>query len=406
MGAVFGPVVFLWIVFGAILGGAVHDYMTGMVSCRNGGASIVELSRKYLGNVIQKVMCVVIFCLLILVVTVFISAPAALLSKLTSSSLNATFWMIVIIVYYLLAAVLPVDKIIGKLYPVFGILLAVMAAGILGGIVFGGYTLPEITLQNLDPNGLPVWPFMFVTVACGAISGFHGTQSPMVAKCLTSERKGKRVFGGAMIAESVIALIWAAAGVAFYGATEALNSALAAEGQAGVVYEMSRALLGTVGSVMAIVGIVVCPVTSGDTALRAVRLMVAERLHIPQKSLKSRLLLTVPLLALCVFISQVDYSVLWRYLAWTNQVLAMFFLWVITAYLIKEGKHRLGSLITAIPAAFMSGVTATYILAAPEGLQLSTAIAYPVGAVVALIPLVIYVIKLKERLTAPKQLEA
>ena len=224
MGACFGPVVFLWIVFGAILGGGVHDYMSGMISERHDGASIAELSGIYLGAGAKWVMRLFSVLLLLLTGTVFVTSPAALLARLSPGSLNLTFWIILILAYYILATLLPIDKVIGRLYPVFGVVLIVMAAGILFGIVRGGYTIPELTLANLHPEELPVWPYMFVTVACGAISGFHATQSPMIAKCITSEKQGRKVFYGAMLAESIIALVWAAGGVAFYGTTGVLQT--------------------------------------------------------------------------------------------------------------------------------------------------------------------------------------
>ena len=269
MGACFGPVVFLWIVFGSILGGAVHDYMSGMISCRHKGASIAELSGDFLGNAAKWIMRVFSIVLLTLTGTVFVNSPAALIARLTPAALNEQFWIVAILLYYVLATLLPIDKLIGKLYPVFGVILIVMALSVLGGLFFGGYTIPEITLKNLHPTGLSVWPFMFVTVACGAISGFHATQSPMIAKCITSEKQGRTVFFGAMIAESVIALIWAAAGVAFYGATDILNEAISTLGQSGAVYEISNTMLGVVGGALAVVGVVLCPITSGDTAFAA-----------------------------------------------------------------------------------------------------------------------------------------
>ena len=225
MGAVFGPVVFLWIIFGSVLGGAVHDYMSGMISSRHGGDSISELSGVYLGNLAKWIMRIFSVVLLVLCGTVFVTSPAALLAKLTPDHLNGTFWAIVVLIYYLLATLLPIDKLIGKLYPVFGVLLIVMALAVLGGILFSGgkFVIPELSLQNLHPAGTPIWPYMFITVACGAVSGFHATQSPMIAKCITGEKEGRKVFYGAMISESVIALIWAAAGVAFYGTTKMLN---------------------------------------------------------------------------------------------------------------------------------------------------------------------------------------
>ena len=384
MGACFGPVVFLWIVFGSILGGAVHDYMSGMISSRNGGASIAELSGVYLGNAAKWVMRIFSIVLLILCGTVFVTSPATLIAKLTPGFLNESLWVVVILLYYVLATLLPIDKLIGRLYPVFGVILIVMALGILGGVIFGGYTIPEITLEDLHPKGLPVWPFMFVTVACGAISGFHATQSPMIAKCITSEKQGRGVFYGAMIAESVIALIWAAAGVAFYGATEALSDAISALGQSGTVYEISKTMLRDVGGVLAVIGVVVCPITSGDTAFRSARLILAEITHLDQKKIRSRLIITLPLLGIGAVLTRLDFNVLWRYFSWSNQTLAMIALWVATAYLIRENKGFFTALLTALPAAFMAAVSMTYILMAEEGFGLSAGIAYPAGCVFAL----------------------
>ena len=397
MGACFGPVVFLWIVFGSILGGAVHDYMCGMVSSRHRGASIAELSGTYLGTFAKWGMRLFSIVLLVLTGTVFVNSPAALIARLTPAALNETFWIVVILLYYVLATLLPIDKLIGKLYPIFGVILIVMAVSVLAGTVFGGYTIPEITLQDLHPKGLPVWPFMFVTVACGAISGFHATQSPMIAKCITSEKQGRAVFYGAMIAESVIALIWAAAGVAFYGTTQLLNDALTGLGQSGTVYDISKTMLGTVGGVFAVVGVVVCPITSGDTAFRSARLILAEITHLDQKKIGNRLLITLPLLALGALLTQLDFNVLWRYFSWSNQTLAMIALWVATAFLIREGRYRLGSLITALPATFMSAVSFTYILMASEGFGLSASLAWPAGVVFALALFCLYLMRLRRQ---------
>ena len=396
MGACFGPVVFLWIVFGSILGGAVHDYMSGMISCRHGGDSIAELSGVYLGNAARWIMRIFSIVLLTLTGTVFVNSPAALIAQLTPAALNEQFWIVVILLYYVLATLLPIDKLIGKLYPIFGVILIVMAVSVLGGIFFGGYKIPEVTLADLHPEGLPVWPFMFVTVACGAISGFHATQSPMIAKCITSEKQGRAIFYGAMIAESVIALIWAAAGVAFYGATDVLNNAISTLGQSGTVYEISNTMLGVVGGALAVVGVVVCPITSGDTAFRSARLILAEITHLDQKKIKNRLIITLPLLAVGAVLTQLDFNVLWRYFSWSNQTLAMISLWVATAYLVKEGKHPWASLLTALPAAFMSAVSMTYILMASEGFGLSQGIAYPVGAVFAVALFVTYVVLMRK----------
>ena len=396
MGACFGPVVFLWIVLGAVIGGGVHDYMSGMISERHDGASIAELSGIYLGNGARWVMRIFSVLLLILTGTVFVTSPAALLARLTPDSLNVTFWIIVILIYYMLATLLPIDKVIGRLYPVFGVVLIIMAAGIMFGIVSGGYYLPELTLDNLHPEGLPVWPYMFVTVACGAISGFHATQSPMMAKCITSERQGRKIFYGAMLAESVIALVWAAGGVAFYGATGGLNEALSSLGQSGVVYDISTGMLGTVGGILAIVGVVACPITSGDTAFRSARLILAEITGLDQKIIRNRLMITVPLLAVGTILTQLDFNVLWRYFSWSNQTLAMISLWVATAYLLKKQQNRINSLMTALPAAFMSAVSMTYILMAKEGLRLSGGIAYPVGIIFALAMFFCYVVSARK----------
>ena len=391
MGACFGPVVFLWIVLGSILGGAVHDYMSGMISSRNKGASIAELSGIYLGSVAKWGMRLFSIVLLVLTGTVFVNSPASLIAKLTPEALNDTFWIVVILLYYVLATLLPIDKLIGKLYPIFGIILIIMAVSVLGGTVFGDYVIPELTLENLHPDGLPVWPYMFVTVACGAISGFHATQSPMIAKCITSEKQGRRIFYGAMIAEAVIALIWAAAGVAFYGATDILSAAIKSEGQSGVVYEIAKQMLGTVGGILAVVGVVVCPITSGDTAFRSARLILAEVTKLDQKKIKNRLLITFPLLGIGAALTQMDFDVLWRYFSWSNQTLAMISLWVATAYLLKNGKKKIYSLLTALPATFMSAVSMTYIMIAKEGFELGKGISYAAGAGFALALFVVYI---------------
>ena len=393
MGACFGPVVFLWIVFGSILGGAVHDYMGGMISERHNGASIAELSGIYLGKPVLYIMRIFSVLLLLLTGTVFVTSPAALIAKLTPNVLGNTFWIVVILIYYVLATLLPIDKVIGKLYPVFGVILIVMALSIAGGIIFiPKYTMPELTLTNLNPEGLPIWPFMFITVACGAISGFHATQSPMMAKCITSEKEGHKVFYGAMIVESVIALIWAAAGVAFYGTTHALSDALTSLGQSGTVYEISKQMLGNIGGILAIVGVVVCPITSGDTAFRSARLILAEWTRLDQKNIRNRLIITLPLLGISTILTQLDFNILWRYFSWSNQTLAMISLWVATSYLLKVKKNRWTSLITAIPAAFMTAVSVTYILVAGEGLKLSYQIGYPIGLGAAVLLFVIYMV--------------
>ena len=404
MGAVFGPVVFLWIVLGSILGGAVHDYMSGMISSRHRGASIAELSGSYLGKAAKWVMRIFSVILLVLCGTVFVTSPAGLLDKLTPGWMNGSFWTVVILVYYLLATLLPIDKLIGKLYPVFGVLLIVMAGAVIGGILFSGgtYTIPELSLRNLHPEGTPVWPYMFITVACGAVSGFHATQSPMIAKCIQTEKAGRTVFYGAMISESVIALVWAAAGVSFYGTTQLLNDALQS-GASNVVYEISTGVLGGFGGVLAVAGVVVCPITSGDTAFRSARLILAETFHLEQKSIKNRLLITIPLLGIgglltwFAIANDKGFQTIWRYFSWSNQTLAMIALWVSTAYLLKKGKFRFGSLLTALPAAFMTSVSLTYILMANEGFRLDRSVSCIAGAAAAAVLLVIYLAALRKK---------
>jgi len=393
MGACFGPVVFLWIAFGAILGGAVHDYMSGMISERHDGASIVELANIYLGHTTGWVLRIFTVPILVLAGTVFVTSPAALLAWLTPDFLGTPFWVAVILLYYILATIMPIDKIIGKLYPLFGAALLLMAASIVYGIFAGGYTIPEITLQNMHPSDLPIWPFMFITVACGAISGFHSTQSPMAAKCIKSEKTGRIIFYGAMLTESAIALIWAAGGMAFYGETGNLAKALTSLGQSGTVFEISTGMLGSAGGLLAIIGVIACPITSGDTAFRSARLILAEITKVDQKSLRGRLMTALPLLAFGALLTQLDFNVLWRYFAWANQTLASVALWIATTYLLKRNPSRIAALITALPAAFMTAVSLTYILIAPEGFRINIYAGYLAGIICAV---VLFVLRLRK----------
>ncbi|MGE4588788.1 MAG: carbon starvation protein A [Acidaminococcaceae bacterium] len=378
-GALWGPVVFLWIVFGTIFAGAVHDYLSGMISLRNNGASISEVVGKYLGPQMKSVMRVFSVVLLVLVGTVFMTGPAMLLVKLTGMKLIV--WLGVIVIYYFLATLLPIDQVIGRIYPLFGICLIIMAVGVGGGIVLEGYQIPELTLTNMHPAGLPIWPLMFITVACGAISGFHSTQSPMMARCLMNEKHGRMVFYGAMVSEGIIALIWAAAGVAFYNSTGGLAAALKAGGPGGVVYDVCFGLLGGVGGILAMIGVIACPITSGDTAFRSARLTLADWFKLDQAKSASRLYLAVPLLGVGTILSQMNFSIIWRYFAWTNQTLAMIVLFAGAVYLYRECANKAYCWLAAIPATFMSVVVSTYILQAPEGLKLPVSISYPAGLV-------------------------
>lgn len=366
-GALWGPVVYFWIVFGTIFAGGVHDYFSGMLSERHNGASISEIVGIYLGPQMKTVMRIFAVVLLVLVGTTFSTGPAGLLALLTPKSLNVTFWLAIILVYYFLATLLPIDKIIGRFYPFFGAALIVMCVGVGGGLVVQGYELPEMwnSFANLHPRALPIWPLMFITVACGAISGFHATQSPMMARCITSEYQGRKVFYGAMVAEGVIALIWAAAGVSVYNGTQGLwDATTSLAGQSALVYDICIRVLGPVGGVLAMIGVIVCPITSGDTAFRSARLTLADWFGIDQKPRTKRLLISVPLLLCGALLSNMNFQVIWRYFSWSNQTLAMIALWAAAVFLCKV-HHNFWPL--AIPATFMSAVSSTYILVAPEG---------------------------------------
>ena len=367
-GALFGPVVYFWIVLGCIFAGSVHDYLCGMMSIRHQGASVSELTGIYLGNGMRQVMRVFSVILLVMCGVVFTTGPAGLLSRLFDGTPGESFWIWAVLLYYFIATFVPIDRIIGKIYPLFGACLIAMAVGVAGSLLGSGkFLMPEVWehFGNEHALGTPVWPFMFITVACGAISGFHATQSPMMARCMTDERQGRKVFYGAMISEGIIALIWAAAGVSCYESSQALLSAGA--GSSTVVYEICQTTMGKVGSVVALLGVIVCPVSSGDTAYRSARLTLADWFSLDQSDYRKRLVLTVPLLLAGALICRMDYNIVWRYFSWSNQTLAMITLWAASVYLRKEGKNWR---FTAVPATFMSAVTTTYFVAAPECLGL------------------------------------
>ena len=412
-GALWGPVVFLWITFGTIFAGGVHDYFSGMLSERNDGASISEVCGIYLGNGMKNVMRVFSVVLLVMVGTVFAVGPAGLIVTLFQNGgfsgivTNTEFWLWIVLAYYFIATFLSIDKIIGKIYPIFGICLIIMAVGVGFGILTNpAYEIPELWTHfyNMEPTGKPVWSFMFITVACGAISGFHATQSPLMARCMKSERQGHMVFYGAMVCEGVIALIWAAAGCSIYEVTNGLNTglqAILANGQSAAIYDVCSKTMGGVGVALAMLGVIACPITSGDTAFRSARLTIADWFKIDQEDFKKRLALCVPLLLVGAFVGHLDYSIVWRYFSWTNQTLAMIVLWTASMYLYQQKKNYW---ITAVPATFMSAVSATYFLLGDECLgQLinskdasgatiyNTAVAYPVGILFAVLLLGIFI---------------
>lgn len=396
MGAIYGPSAFLWIVFGTIFGGAVHDYFSGMLSLRNKGVSLPELGGKYMGKIFKQCMRVFTLLLMVLVGTVFIAGPAGLLANLTPSVLDFTFWAVVIFIYYVLATLLPIDKVIGKIYPIFGFALLFMAVGILVMMVWHWAPIPEAIPANLhnmhpEPDKYPLFPMLFISIACGAISGFHATQSPLMARCLKNEKQGRRIFYGAMVAEGLVALIWAAAAMSFFGSVGGLQTFLAENGNnaAVVVDKIAHSWLGKVGGLLAIIGVIAAPITSGDTAFRSARLIVADFIKLNQKPLRNRLYISVPLFVVGFILLQINFDILWRYFAWANQTLAAATLWVITVYLVNEKKCYW---ITLLPALFMTMVVSTYIVMAPEGMQLSSTIGYIAGGVCTLITGILFFI--------------
>lgn len=380
-GALFGPIVYLWIVFGCIFGGAVHDYLVGMISERENGASVSEIVGKYLGTGMAYVMRVFSVVLLVMCGVVFTKGPADLLAMLTPKILDAKFWLIIVMVYYFIATFLPIDKIIGRIYPIFGVCLMVMAIGVGGVMVFNpNFNMPELfnNFSSQHAQGLNPWPFMLITVACGAVSGFHATQSPLMARCLKDEREGRKVFYGAMISEGIIALVWAAAGVTCYESSQALLAAGA--GSSKVVYEVCIKTMGAFGGVIAMLGVIACPISSGDTAYRSARLTLADWFKLDQSKWQNRILLTIILLGAGAIILNLDYNVVWRYFSFSNQTLAMIVLWAESVYLLNSNKNYI---ITLIPAIFMTAVTSTYFLVAKECLG-QFGIPYSVGVIFGL----------------------
>ena len=340
LGALYGPSALLWIVAGSIFAGAVHDYFSGMLSVRDNGASIPEVVGNYMGMTARQIMRVFSLLLLVLVGVVFVLGPAKLLGQLTG--FNVPLLTAIIFLYYFLATVLPIDKIIGRLYPVFGALLLFMTFGVLGGLIAGGYDiLPNMDFTvNTHPKDLPIWPLLFITLSCGAISGFHSTQSPLMARCLKNESKGRLVFYGSMIVEGIIGLIWATAGLSFYDNPGVLQAAIASGSPAGVVNEVCNTLLGPVGGFLAVLGVIVLPITSGDTAFRSSRLILAETFKMDQSKAAKRLLIAIPMFVIAFLISLNDFNIIWRYFGWSNQTLSMLVLWAAAIYLTHKAKFH------------------------------------------------------------------
>lgn len=396
LGAKFGSASFLWIVFGSIFAGATHDFISGFLSLRMDGASLPDIIGRYLGNFCRKALGVFTVLLMMLVGVVFVAGPAGLLANLTPDSLDTMFWIVVIFIYYILATLLPIDEIIGKIYPIFAFALLFMAVGILVMLYVKHPDLPELTdgLQNTHPQGLPMFPIMFISIACGAISGFHATQSPLMARCMKSERNARPVFYGAMITEGIVALIWAAAATYFFH-----NNGMQESNAAVVVNSITREWLGTVGGVLAVLGVIAAPITSGDTAFRSARLIVADFLHIEQRRMSRRLIISAPMFIISLFIliyslSDADgFNLIWRYFAWTNQTLSVFTLWALTVYMWRAQKPYI---ITLIPALYMTMVCSTYIFVAPEGFGMSYMASLLIAGEITLAVLIFFIYSMKK----------
>lgn len=413
LGAAYGPVAFLWITFGGIFMGGMHDFVSGVISLRHDGASLPETIGTYLGRSTKIVMRAFSAGLMVLVGAVFLSQPATLIAnRIDSPALEGIAfgnfsWLLLVVlggilVYYIAATLLPVDKVIGRIYPIFGFALVFMALGILAVLLFGGeYTIPEFTsLENCiaDARRFPILPTLFTTIACGAISGFHATQSPLMARCMGNERECRPIFYGAMISESIIALIWAAIAMAFWGGVDGLNDAIAEYGgQAAVLIDkIAFRTLGPVLAPMVIVGVVACAITSGDTAFRSARLIVADFMGLEQRSLLNRIAICVPLFALgLVIIFALPFQAIWSYFAWMNQTMAVVMLWMIVVYLARRGGNRW---IGAIPALIMTYVCSSFVFVSDQffGME-NRAAAYVLGGIATLVVTIFMIFKLKRK---------
>ena len=399
LGALYGPAALLWVVFGCIFAGAVHDYFSGMLSLRYNGKSVPDIVGANLGNAARQFMIYFSIVVLVLVGVVFVTGPAGLLNKISGISIMT--WVCIIFVYYFLATILPIDVLIGRIYPVFGAILLFMAISMPLMLFAKGYTvLPNLDFATNTHTSLPIWPIMFITIACGAISGFHATQSPMMARCMGNEKLGRKAFFGAMIAEGIIALIWVTVGLSFYEGAEGLRKALGPTGNASlVVSEACNTLLGSgLGGTLAILGVVVLPITSGDTAFRSARLTIADLFKMSQQKISSRLIIAVPLFAVGAILSQVNFGIIWRYFGWANQTLAMFMLWTAAVYLAKRAKFHW---VCSLPAAFMTAVTVTYLCFDKIGFNLPYTASVGVGITVALAVLAFFLVKGSSPRTEP-----
>jgi len=392
MGAKFGPSAYLWIVLGCIFAGATHDYLSGMLSMRHGGAGLPEIIGHYLGQATKKVLLVFSVFLLIMVGAVFVYSPALILGNITGNSVTWVYiWCTIIFVYYIIATMLPIDKIIGKIYPLFAVSMLFMAVALMIVLFVKWPQLPEITdgLANMSPSQGTIFPCLFITIACGAISGFHATQSPLMARCIKSEKDGRPLFYGTMITEGLVALVWATISSYFFYGGAAAELGVSDTLQAPeVVVAVSEGWLGTVGGILALLGVVAAPITSGDTALRSARLIIAEFLNMEQRTIRKRIYICIPLFAitmgmLCFNIADKDgFNVVWNYFGWANQTLAVFTLWAITVYLVR---NRKAYVITLLPALFMTVVCSTFIVVSGNAFNMDITVGYGVGGCVLIV---------------------
>ncbi|MCM3088766.1 carbon starvation protein A [Bhargavaea ginsengi] len=381
-GALYGPVAFIWIVIGCIFAGAVHDYLTGMISIRNKGAHLPELASKFLGNFMKHVVNIFALLLLILVGTVFVTSPAMLLNVILDGKVALGILVGIIFLYYVLATLLPIDKIIGRFYPWFGALLVVSALGVGIGLVLTGAPIPELSFTNMHPGDLPIFPLLFFTITCGALSGFHATQTPIISRTTKQEKEGRKIFYGMMIAEGIIAMIWAAAAMSLFNGYGGLNELIAAGGPAAVVSDVSVMMLGAIGGTLAVLGVIVLPITSGDTAFRAARMIIADYFKIGQAKIMSRLWIAIPLFVISFVLTKIDFNLLWRYFSWANGVTAMIALWVGAMYLFLQHKNHW---IATVPAIFMTSMVFVYILFEPTmGFGIDLTVSYIGGTIATL----------------------
>lgn len=393
MGALYGPVAFIWIVLGNIFAGAVHDYYMGMISLRNNGAHLPELAGKYLGNATRHIVNIFAALLLLLVGTVFVTSPASLLAGLTPTTLNHQFWVGVIFLYYILSTILPIDTIIGRIYPIFGavLLFACVAVGITLFTSGNIHNVPELTLTNMHPDGVPIVPGLFFTISCGALSGFHATQSPIISRTVENESESRWVFYGAMICEGIIAMVWAAAGMALYQG-EVLSNIIKEGTASAAVSDIALRLLGPIGGTIAIIGVIVLPITSGDTAFRSLRMIIADYIGYAQAALKNRLSVTIPIFAVSFALMFIDFNILWRYFSWANQVSAVIALFVASAYLMLKGKRYLNAL---IPASAMLYLVILYLLTEKIGFGLPMQLSYWLSLAIAIGILALFLHRVK-----------